>query len=49
MGKEQIGKELADIVTYAAVIADMLALDLGECVRKKFNERSEEIGSERRL
>ncbi|MGV3539693.1 MAG: hypothetical protein ACO1OQ_07780 [Rufibacter sp.] len=42
---QEVGKELADIVIYADLLADQLGLDLGECVRQKFNEVSDRIGS----
>ncbi|MBA9077608.1 MazG nucleotide pyrophosphohydrolase domain-containing protein [Rufibacter quisquiliarum] len=42
---KDVGKELADIVIYADLLADQLGLDLGECVRQKFNEVSDRIGS----
>ena len=41
----ELGKELADIVIYADLLADKLGLDLGECVRSKFNEVSERVRS----
>lgn len=44
-----IGKELADAVIYAELLASHLGIDLGEAVRAKFNEVSERIGSAVRL
>lgn len=41
-----IGKELADIVIYADLLAKRLRLDLGECVREKFNEVSKRVNSD---
>jgi NTP pyrophosphatase (non-canonical NTP hydrolase) len=41
----EVGKELADIVIYADLLADTLGLNLGECVRSKFNEVSERVNS----
>jgi len=41
-----IGKELADVVIYADIIATQLGLDLGDCVIQKFNEVSNRVGSE---
>ena len=38
---KEVGKEIADIVTYADILATHLGLDLGECVREKFNEVSD--------
>jgi NTP pyrophosphatase (non-canonical NTP hydrolase) len=46
---KDIGKELADVVTYADLLAQHLGLDLEECVRQKFNEVSARHGSEIRL
>ncbi len=40
-----IGKELADIVTYADLLAARLGLDLNDCLIKKFNEVSDRRGS----
>lgn len=40
----EIGKELADVITYADLLAQFYGLDLGECVRKKFNEVSDRRG-----
>jgi len=37
---EDIGRELADLVTYADLLAERLGIDLGEAVRDKFNEVS---------
>lgn len=42
----EVGKELADIIIYADLIATKLGLSLGECVKQKFNEVSERLGSE---
>jgi len=41
----EIGKELADVVIYADLIATKLGSSLGQCVRNKFNEVSDRIGS----
>ena len=41
----ELGKELADIVVYADIIAAKNGLSLGQCVRNKFNEVSDRIGS----
>jgi MazG nucleotide pyrophosphohydrolase domain. len=41
----QIGKELADIVIYADLLAKRLDIDLGRCVVEKFNEVSDRRGS----
>ena len=41
----EVGKELADIVIYADLLAEQLGLNLGECVRSKFNEVSDRVHS----
>lgn len=41
----EVGKELADVVIYADLLATKLGLSLGECVKQKFNEVSERFGS----
>lgn len=43
------GKELADVVIYADLIAARLHVDLGDEVRAKFNEVSERHGFHQRL
>jgi NTP pyrophosphatase (non-canonical NTP hydrolase) len=40
-----IGKELADMITYADLLAHHLGIDLGEAVRSKFNEVSARKGA----
>lgn len=45
----EIGKELADIVTYADLLAARLGINLGDAVREKFNEVSERRNSDYRL
>lgn len=47
--REKLGKELADTVIYADLTAARMGLNLGECVRQKFNEVSDRVGSERKL
>lgn len=42
---KEIGKELADVVAYADLLAQRLGLSLGELVRNKFNEVSDRVGS----
>lgn len=42
---KEVGKELADIVIYADLLADKLGLDLETCIREKFNEVSERVHS----
>lgn len=44
-----IGKELADAVTYLDLLAARLGLSLADCVRAKFNEVSDRVGSDVRL
>lgn len=44
-----LADELADIVTYADLLAARVGIDLGEAVRRKFNAVSEKRGSEVRL
>jgi NTP pyrophosphatase (non-canonical NTP hydrolase) len=44
-----IGKELADVVCYADLLAQRLGLSLGELVRDKFNEVSGRVNSNIRL
>jgi NTP pyrophosphatase (non-canonical NTP hydrolase) len=46
---EDIGRELADAVIYIDLLAARLGLNLGEEVRRKFNEVSDRIGSSRKL
>ena len=45
----EIGKELADTVIYADLLATRLGLNLGEYVKLKFNEVSDRHKSETRL
>lgn len=44
-----VGKELADIVIYADLLADKLGLSLAECVQQKFNEVSKRVNSPYKL
>ena len=41
----EIGKELADVVTYCDLLAARLHIDLGQAVAHKFNEVSARVGS----
>lgn len=43
MRKDEAGKELGDIVMYAALAAQSLGIDLDEYTRIKFNEVSERL------
>ena len=47
--KSSLGLELADVVTYADLIAARFGIDLGEEVRRKFNIVSDKRGSPLRL
>lgn len=38
-------KELADVVTYVDLLAFQLGIDLGDAIRKKFNEVSKRVGA----
>jgi len=49
LGPEDIGKELADIICYACLIATKYKLDLETCIVEKFNEVSERVDSKYRL
>lgn len=40
VSEEEIGKEIADVVIYADLLAARLDLDLAKCIREKFNEVS---------
>lgn len=46
---QDVGRELADIVIYADLLADQLGLSLANCVQQKFNEVSDRIGSDIKL
>ena len=41
--REDLGKELADAVTYLDILAMQAGIDLGEATRLKFNEVSERV------
>lgn len=47
--KEKLGKELADIVIYCDLTASSLGLNLENLIIQKFNEKSDEIGSDIKL
>jgi len=47
--KEQIADELADVLIYLDLLAEVLGVDLGEAVVKKFNEVSIRVGFPERL
>ena len=42
---EAVGKELADTIIYADLLAARLGIDLGEAIRDKFNEVSRRMNS----
>jgi len=42
--QKQIADELADVVTYLDLLAEVLGVDLGEAIIAKFNEVSERVG-----
>jgi NTP pyrophosphatase (non-canonical NTP hydrolase) len=44
-----LGRELADVIIYADLVATMYSLDLGQCVATKFNETSEKWDFPERL
>ena len=41
---ERIKQELGDVVIYADLLATRLGLDLGDCVKESFNNKSHELG-----
>jgi NTP pyrophosphatase (non-canonical NTP hydrolase) len=45
----RLANELADVVIYADLLASKLGRSLGDCVREKFNAKSDEIGSSVKL
>lgn len=40
---KEVGKELADIITYCDLLASRLGLNLEECLINKFNEVSDRV------
>lgn len=44
-----LGKELADVIIYADLIAEIIGIDLGEYVRGKFNDVSHQYGFPEKL
>lgn len=46
---EDVGKEIADVVTYLDLLATRMGLDLAAIVAAKFNEVSDRIKSEIKL
>lgn len=49
LSTEDIGKELADIICYACLIASRADLNLEDCIKQKFNEVSKRVDSKYRL
>jgi len=47
--RRDLGRELADVVTYLDILASVAGIDLGEATRLKFNEVSERVKSGVRL
>lgn len=47
--EDRLADELADIIIYADLLATRIGRSLGDCVRRKFNAKSEEIGSSVKL
>jgi len=47
--KQMLADELADMICYTDILASQLGIDLGEAVRRKFNEVSDRIGCEVKL
>lgn len=45
----EVGKEIADVVIYADLLAHRLGIDLSAAVRRKFDEVSTRMGSDVRL
>lgn len=42
---DELGNEIADVIIYADHLAARAGLDLGECVRRKFNIVSDRVGA----
>lgn len=45
----KVSDELGDVVICCALIANLLGMDLGSCVREKFNRTSEKHGFDTRI
>jgi NTP pyrophosphatase (non-canonical NTP hydrolase) len=43
---EEVGKEIADVVIYADLLAHRLGIDLSDAIRRKFDEVSARVGSD---
>lgn len=46
---KELEKELADLVTYADLLAERAGIDLGNAITSKFNEVSDKYGFEEKL
>ncbi len=46
---ESLGRELADVVIYADLVAQRIGKDLGQLVAETFNKKSEELGAPEKL
>lgn len=47
--KQDIGKEIADVVTFCDLLATRYGFNLGDLVLDKFNEISQRVGSDVRM
>ena len=47
--REDIGREIADVITYLDITAFRMGIDTGAAVRNKFNEVSERVDCDVRL
>lgn len=47
--REELGREIADVVTYLDILANQAGIDLGRAVLDKFNEISVRAGSDVRI
>lgn len=47
--RENVGREIGDVVAFCALLCSRLELDFEEVVVKKFNEVSDRVGSHRKL
>lgn len=43
---DEVGKEIADVVIYADLLAHRMGIDLSDAVRRKFDEVSARVGSD---
>lgn len=47
--RAELGDELCDVATYLDLLAHRAGIDLGEAIKKKWNEVSERVGSSVRV